>query len=361
VPLDDVERFDLDLQRLVALAEPEEVDLGSIKRELAHLGWGAVDVPKSAGGSDRGVLLQILMQFVVGFADLDFRDVAHVGHGRIPLVYGSPQVRARWRTALIEDGALAGILVTEPSGGSRLNGLRTTIRSVGDRYQLDGRKQYVSRISESSAFTIFGRDDVGELAAVVLPSDRPGISVEAMRPNGLRGWKWGRVSFDAVQVAEHELLHDPRAVWEAAFNHYRPLVAATALGGAARYWDIAAEFTRARLMDGSITRPRDSALRALGAADAAIRHELVAVVHAMLAVEARTANATVLARSAKARAVEVALEAIDELSQLLGAAGFDADSRAAKIQRDVAAYRWADGNTQELARSVGATLLKAHA
>jgi alkylation response protein AidB-like acyl-CoA dehydrogenase len=324
----------------------------SVKRDLARLNYGGLDVPCSLGGAGRSSLLQC-------YADLDLRDAAHLAHGRFPLLHARPPVRERWASPLLSNGELAAVFATEPTGGTALRQLRTKLRPRGrsGSWALDGVKQFVSRAAEASVVTVFARGPNGQLGAAVVPADRPGVAVVPLAPAGLGGWSWGRVHFDGVQVGEHEVLPDARAAWDEHFTYYRPMVAACVLGAAAAYWDVVAGFTRDRLSAGAVARVKDSALETLGEGEHAIRQAMLDVMHATLAVERCSPTAVIMSCSAKAGAVEAARRAVDDLVGLFGAAGFQADSRAAKIARDVATYRFADGDGSELQRPAGRALL----
>ncbi len=351
-------RLERDLRRVVRLGPVAGDALKEGKQKLAGLGYGGLDLPRSLGGAGHSAVVQAQAQFTAGYTDLDLRDVVHIGHGRIPLLSGSTAIRERWQRPLIAGGELAGILATEPTGGTALHRLRTRLhRNADDRWSLSGKKQFVSRIREASVFTVLARDDEGELIAAVLPADRPGITVEPMAPAGLGGWSWGSVSFTGAEVHDEEIIHDAGAAWASHFDYYRPMIGATVLGAAAAYWDLTVAFTRERKSSGVILRPRDTALHTIGKTEHMIRRALIDVMYATIAVERRAPRATVIARAAKAGAVETARAAIDELAWLLGAFGYQANSRAAKIRADVDAYRFADGHDIELMRSVGRLLL----
>jgi alkylation response protein AidB-like acyl-CoA dehydrogenase len=332
----------------------------SVKRDLARrCGYGGLDVPQSLGGSGRSSLFQAMAQFLAGYTDLDLRDAVHLAHGRFPVLHGSPASRERWTQPLVSDGELAAVLATEPTGGTALHRLSTTLRPRRPRkaWVMEGLKQYVSRVEEASVLTVFAQCPAGGLVAAVVPADRRGVVVEPLVPVGLGGWSWSRVRFEQVEVCSHELLPDADRAWQEHFTYYRPMVAACVLGAAAAYWDIVATFTRARLSSGAISRVRDTALEKLGEAEHAIRRAMLDIMHVTIAVEKRAPSAAIVSRSAKAAAVETARHVVDDLAGLLGAAGFQADSRAAKISRDIAAYRFADGHDGELMRSAGRAML----
>ena len=88
-----------------------------------------------------------------------------------------------------------------------------------------------------------------------------------MMPCGLSGWSWGVLRLHDVLLRPCDILGRPgegMLLLRSHFAHYRPLVAATALGVAAAVHDLVAAQLSERWSAGSISRPRDNALDDLG-------------------------------------------------------------------------------------------------
>ncbi|MFD1048227.1 acyl-CoA dehydrogenase family protein, partial [Kibdelosporangium lantanae] len=194
-----------------------------------------------ADRAESSAVVQVLAQFLCGYHDIDLRDTLGIGHGRLIEHYGTATVRDRWLPRLTV-GRLAGIAVTEPHGGSRPAETRTQATLAPDgTWRVTGRKIWISRLTEAVVFTVFVRGPQGELAAVVVDRDRPGLSRQPLEPTGLSGWTWGVLVLDDVVVESEEVLvGDGMTLLREHFAVYRPLVAATALGGAAFVFDTVA-------------------------------------------------------------------------------------------------------------------------
>lgn len=197
-----------------------------IRRELA--GRGHVD---TTGQSAR---FPMFAQFVCGYRDIDLRDATGLGHGQLIARHGSARSRQRWIPRL-QAGELAGIAVTEPHGGSRVAATRTRAVSESDgTWLVSGRKTWISRLTEAAVFVVFFRDPGGRLAVATVDATEPGLRREPIPPTGLAGWTWGILDLDSVPVRPEDVLHgDGMALLRHHFAGYRPLVTATALGGAA--------------------------------------------------------------------------------------------------------------------------------
>jgi alkylation response protein AidB-like acyl-CoA dehydrogenase len=338
-----------------------EADLRSrrlllIREELARLSHLGVAVATRDGGHGRPPVIQTLMQFICGYHDVDLRDSTGLGHGRLISRHASPPVRDRWIPRLLA-GALPGIAITEQCGGSRPLATATSaaIRSDG-KWSISGSKTWISRLYEARVFCVFFTDPVGRLSVGVVDATSPGLYRRAIQPSGLSGWAWGELHLDDVRLGPRDLLGSPGAgmtLLREHFAHYRPLVAATALGAAAAACDIVADHLRIRRAEGIVTEIRDNALVAVGRAFAHLNAALLAACTTQRLSANGDSRASAWGCAIKAYGVDVAYTTTSELTLLVGALGFTADSALAKIRRDLNGLLYADGIHDSLYRAVG--------
>lgn len=341
-----------------ALEGPE---LLAVKRNLAA-SFGALDVPRRFGGAGRSMQVQLAAQFVCGYYDLNLRDCAHVGHGRMIVDTPSVSVKEAWLERVLR-GELVGVAVTEPLGGSRLRNIR--LRGVGTDlagvWAASGRKVWISRISEAAAFIVFlllGDDT--SLSAAAVDANSKGLYRHPSRAEGLTGWSWGELEFDGVLIAKDSLLGargEGLHVFNRHFAYYRPIVGATALGAGARLFDVVAERILSRHGVRDIGRILDSSTERLGRCYGDLVAGLMHVFTAGRLVTAQHPDAVLWAKLAKVGAVEAALRAAEHLTPLLGAEGYAADHPASRIVRDLRAFLFADGIHDALVQSSGRALL----
>jgi alkylation response protein AidB-like acyl-CoA dehydrogenase len=336
--------------------------LARIRRDLAESGHLAAAVAARDGGSGGPAAAQALMQFICGYHDTDLRDSTGLGHGRLIARHASPPVRDRWLPQLLA-GALPGIAVTEPHGGSQVHATATTATAVGDgTWRLTGTKTWISRLNEAAVFCVFFKDPAGRLTAGVIDAADGGLRRRPVLPDGLAGWAWGELRLDNVVLRPCDVLGRPGQGMELLrehFAHYRPLVAATALGTAAAVHDHVAAHLRARQSAGVITDLRDNALITLGRSYAQINAALLAALTAQRLSESGDRRAALWGCAIKAHGADVACAAVAELTLLTGAAGFTASSRQAKAGRDLRALLYADGIHDSLYRAAGRALTAA--
>lgn len=309
-------------------------------------------------GAGVTAVVQALTGFVCGFYDLDLRDAVGPGHGRMILRRGSDGVRHRWAMRLT-GGDLVGIAATERHGGSRLQEITTRAVLMPGGWWINGEKCWVSRLNEASAFVVFFKDPDSRITAALVEADRPGLRREPATPAGLGGWAWGSLAFNDVPITAADLLGGPgagTAVFREHFAAFRPLVAATALGTAAGVHTTVADTLRARLATGILPRLRDTALVTLGRTHIELNAALLAVLAAARLAASNQDEADLWSRSVKAHAVDTAHRVASELPLLVGASGFQADSRLAKARGDLGGLLYADGIHDSLLRSAGRIL-----
>jgi alkylation response protein AidB-like acyl-CoA dehydrogenase len=301
-----------------------------------------------------------LIQFICGCHDVDYRDAAHAGHGRMILLHGSEQQRKLW-VPKIASGALVGIAATEAHGGSRVQNTRTTAKSNGKTYFLSGEKVYISRIKEAEVFVVFfkfGKDET--LSAALINLSRKGIKTELWEPLGLRGWSWGKIAFENTPFTTQDLLGargQGMAIFKEHFVYYRPMVAMTALGAAAAVLDCVMTHVNRRMAEKDIAIPRDTCLEAIGNHFLGINAGILATLCAIVQNVTNAPHASLWSRAGKSWSVEQAYSAVSELALLMGASAVKTDHFVAKALCDLRTFLLADGIHDSLKRSAGRTLL----
>lgn len=365
--LDSLSRFEDDLACLLALypvsgdVEPglRSERLWKIRTATAASGHLGLAVPSRHGGSGRPAVVQALMQFICGYYDVDLRDTAGLGHGRLIAEHGSPKVRGQWLPRLV-DGAIPGIAVTEPHGGSQVHATRTRATPSRDgTWTVTGMKTWISRLNEAAVFCLFFAGPDGGISAAAVDARVEGLTRVPLVPAGLSGWAWGELHLDNVRVGADDIIGTPgtgMGLLREHFAGYRPLVTATALGAAAGCHDRTVAALETRRRSGNITSLRDNALITIGRSYAEINAALLAACTTVTLAESGSPLAERWGCAVKAHGVDAAYRAVSELALLAGASGFVAGCSTAKAVRDLNALLYADGIHDGLYRAAGRAL-----
>lgn len=330
------------------------------KSLLASQGYGMIDVDSKLGGRGRSPLVQALVQFICGYHGLDYRDVAHIGHGRMIVLHGSERQRKLWIPKM-SSRLLVGIAATEEHGGSRIRDTKTVARRNGRAHFLSGEKVYISRLKEASVFVVFFKFEQDEsLSAALIKPSRKGFRTEIWESMGLRGWSWGKVIFENVSITNQDVLGargQGVEIFKEHFVYYRPMVAMTTLGVAAAVLDQAMAHIHIRISKKDIAIPRDTALEKIADHYAGINAAMLSTLCAIVQSVENTAHSSLWSRSGKAWSVEQAYNAVSDSALLMGAIAFKADHFVAKALCDLRGFLLADGIHDALRRSAGRILM----
>ncbi len=333
--------------------------LARIRRELAERGHLGLAVPTRDGGCGGPAVAQTLMQFICGYHDADLRDATGLGHGRLIARHATGPTRDRWLPRLL-DGDLSGIAITELHGGSQVHATTTVATAQADgTWTVTGTKTWISRLSEAAVFSVFFKDPAGCLTAGIFDAAACELDRRPIMPSGLSGWAWGELRLQDARLRSCDILGRPgdgMPLLREHFAHYRPLVAATALGVAAAVHDVVAAQMEIRRSAGIILRIRDNALITLGRTYAQINAGLLAALHAQRLAESGDQHAEMWGCAIKAYAVDAAQAAVSDLAPLAGAAGCSVGSPLEKADRDLRALLYADGIHDSLYRAAGRAL-----
>jgi alkylation response protein AidB-like acyl-CoA dehydrogenase len=119
----------------------------SLIGELGHLGLMGVTVPPEWDGTGADYVAYALALEEIAAGDGAVATVmsGHNSVGCMPVLeYGNAAQKDRWLRRMARGEALCAFALTEPQGGSDLATLRTRARRDGDRYVLQGTKQFIT-------------------------------------------------------------------------------------------------------------------------------------------------------------------------------------------------------------------------
>lgn len=152
---------------------------------------------------------------------------------------GSDAQQETFYRTIADGGAWTFFAMTEPDRGSDATAMTTRLVRADGTQRLHGVKRYIANAARGTIGVVFARTGGTALSirAVLLDSPAPEISRRALPMLGLRGARFGELTFDGVPVPEDRVLgaHLPasrRGMWGAArvFNVMRMQIGAQALG-----------------------------------------------------------------------------------------------------------------------------------
>jgi acyl-CoA dehydrogenase len=332
-----------------------DAECRSWARRLGEGGWLRHVVPAPHGGpTDRlDVRTLCLARETLGriepLADFVFA-MQGLGSGPISL-FGSEALKARYLPGVASGQRIAAFALSEPDAGSDVAAMRSTARSEGSEYVLDGRKTWISNAGIADQYVVFCRlPEAGErgYAAFVVEATNPGLRVseriETLAPHPL-----GTVELEGCRVPADALVGAPGAGMKVALGTldvFRSTVGAAALGFARRALDEALTWTRERHAFGQPLADFQLTQSALGQMALDVDAAALLVYRAAWTRDAGADRITREAAMAKLYATEAAQRVIDTAVQLFGGRGVVTGSPVERLYREIRALRIYEGTSE---------------
>ncbi len=157
--------------------------------------------------------------------------------GSFPILHGGSAALKRTYLPQMSHGRkLVAYLVTEPSSGSDVAGIRTTARRKGDHYLLNGSKCFATSGGVAGIYSVLAKtsQERGESSFFLVEREFEGLSIgRTERKMGQRGSNTTEVFLDNVKVPAGNLLGNEGEGFLIAmkdFDMSRPAIGAQALG-----------------------------------------------------------------------------------------------------------------------------------
>jgi alkylation response protein AidB-like acyl-CoA dehydrogenase len=140
--------------------------------KFSEAGWGAVGLPSEFGGAGLPQTVAIVVQEMVGSANMAFGLCPSLGEGAIAAMrdHGSEELKKIYLSKLVPGEWTATMCLTEPQAGSDLAALRTSAKAMGDgTYRIKGTKVFITWGDHDMA------DNVVHLVLARTPDAPPGV------------------------------------------------------------------------------------------------------------------------------------------------------------------------------------------
>ena len=332
------------------------------------LGLNAMFIPEAYGGA------QMSYAAYLECVRLISRACASTGviwatnfHAMKPLIdFGNEEQKSRLLPLLVE-GALASLVITEPTAGSDATGMKTTFHPDGDSIIVNGSKTFITNGAHAKLLLVFGKwsqisDDKAAISAVVMAGDTPGLSVLREEDKmGLRASSTATLAFDQCRVPRSNLLGLPGEglkILLGSLNKSRPSVAAHALGIARAAFEDAVDYINERKQSGrKIVEFQGIQFMLADMASELAQCEAFLWYVARM-VDAGANDFGVESSMLKMRASDIAMRITTDAVQLHGGYGFCKDYRVERLMRDAKITQIWEGTNQVHRQLIGRSFLK---
>ncbi len=183
-------------------------------REMGELGLMGMMVPEEwgGGGADNVAYALAVEEIAAGDGSCSTIMAVHNSVACMPiLTFGTDDQRKRFLRPLARGDMLGAFCLTEPHTGSDAAAIRTRVRKVGNKYVLDGVKQFVTNGKSADIAIVFAVTDPAAgkrgLSAFIVPTDTPGYTVAAVESKlGLRASDTCQIVLEGMELTPDLLL-----------------------------------------------------------------------------------------------------------------------------------------------------------
>lgn len=312
---------------------------------LGRLGLLGVTVPVAydGAGADHLALALALEEIAAGDGAVATVMSGHNAVGCMPVLkFGSDEQKERLLRPMARGEMLSNFCLTEPQGGSDASHQLTRARRVGDRYILNGVKQFITSGATARIAVVFAttNPDAGPkgITGFLVPTDSPGYRVVRTEDKmGQRASDTCQIAFDDVEVPLAMRLGTEGQGYRIALSNLeggRIGIAAQCVGIARAALDAALAYARERVTFGKPIFEHQAVGFRLAQMATAVESARQLVHHAA---RLRDAGAPCLkeASMAKLHASETAERVCSDAIQTLGGYGYLRDFPVERYFRDV--------------------------
>jgi acyl-CoA dehydrogenase len=175
----------------------------AIWREAGEMGMLCCTVPEQWGGNGGDFLYSVVVLEEMASAHASGPGFAIHSEMAVPYLvnFGHEAMKARWLPSLCSGEAIAGVAMTEPSGGSDLHAIRTRARRTADGYSLSGQKVFISNGQLGDVFVVAAKveEPTAAVSLFLVEADRPGFT------RGRNLEKLGHHAQDTSELFFHEV------------------------------------------------------------------------------------------------------------------------------------------------------------
>lgn len=321
------------------------------------------------GGLGMGIMGTIISSEEIAYACLGVSTAFFATKlGALPIeVGGTAAQKQKWLPLLASGEKTAAFGLTEPGAGSDVPALRTMAVKKGDRYILNGTKQWITGAGQADIYTVFAMTNrkrgVRGISCFVVEKGAPGFSFGKKEDKlGIRCSETRQLIFEDCEIPEENLIGD---VENTGFLHAlkslnasRPCVAAQAVGLASGAFDCSLQYAREREQFGVKIASFQAIQHML--ADMAMKIESSRLLTHKAAVLSEQSHKDLALYSAMAKcfAADTAMEVATNAVQIYGGYGYVKEYPVEKYFRDAKILQIYEGTSQIQRNEIAAGLVK---
>jgi alkylation response protein AidB-like acyl-CoA dehydrogenase len=322
--------------------------------KLAELGYLGGNLPESAGGQDIDYPTWAMMMEELGYHWLSLRTMINITNGSINRLaqHGTAEQKRRYLEPMLRGKMKTCTGLTEPNTGSNIAGIQTRADLKGDRWVINGRKQWITNGVNADVAIIVARTYSptcdGALSAFIVEREAAKYDVRKLDLMTLRCTGTAELAFADTEIPKENLLGEEGKGLVGTLKGLdgaRLNIAMGAVGAAQSALDLSIEYVKQRKQFG----------RVIGSFQLVQKHivDMTVRVEAARALGMRAAHALEAGKDvrqacsiAKLYATEAAHEVANMALQVHGGLGYSEEYPIERIFRDTRGGMIPEGTTE---------------
>lgn len=328
----------------------------------------AIFVPTEYGGTGGGVLdlciaTEELSRACGGIAVC----FAASALGTFPIIlFGNEEQKKKYLPDLASGKKIAAFGITEPEAGSDASAIKTTAKSQGDYYILNGTKHFITNGGEAEVYTIIAMTDKTKGArgasAFIVEKGTPGFTFGKKEDKlGIRASVTRELIFTDCKIPRENLLAKEGMgfiVTMKTFDVSRPGVAAQAVGIAQGALDAAIKYAKERHQFGKSISSFQGIQWMLADMATQVEAARSLVYSVARAIDKGAKDVAKDSAMAKLYASDVAMRVTTDAVQIFGGYGYMKDYPVEKYMRDAKITQIYEGTNQIQRNIIALQLIK---
>lgn len=339
--------------------------LAKMRKEL---GISGLVIPEEYGGLGMGAVEQCLAIEELSRGCLGIAlGVAYTGLGMLPLLKGAThEQKLKWLPSIADGSVGVAFCLSEPGAGSDVPGMTTRAEKKGNKWIINGAKQWITGGGLADYFTVFAYTDRNRgtrgVSCFYVHKDSPGLIVGKKEDKlGIRSSDTRQIVFEDCEVGEDMLVGKENMGFIYALqtlNASRPFVAVMGVGLSQACMDYASRYAREREQFGTKISTFQAVQHML--ADMSIKLETsreIAYKAARMS-DSNDPNLPKYSAIAKAYCSEMAMQNSLDAVQIFGGYGYTKEYPVEKLMRDAKILCIFEGTTQIQKNEIAAYVIK---
>ena len=290
--------------------------------------------------------------------------------GADPILIGaSDEQKKKYLPPLASGEKLAAFALTEPNAGSDAGGIQTTAVLKGDKYILNGTKQWITNGGEADTYTVLAVTDRSKgargVSCFIVEKGMPGFKFGKKENKlGIRASATRELIFEDCEVPKANLIAREGMGFILAmrtFDISRPGIASQGVGLAQGALDEIVNYARSRVQFGKPIIANQGYQWMLADMATEIEASRALLYAVCRAVDSGQKDYSKHSAMIKLYATDVAMKVTTNAVQMLGGYGYMREYPVEKMMRDAKILQIYEGTNQIQRDVIGASLIKEYA